>query len=682
MKQFYLFSSVLIIISTTLCSGVEFANGDFENGNLSGWRTYFNGVAEGSYQISQDSYQGSYAVHMDITNAGVNNSQGNSALDTWSSPIELYGAKEVLLTFAAKNLSSDSSRLHVKMLEFSAANTNLGATREWFFTPSGNYQQYSCFYSLKNSQASKIVISFRVAGPDSINLAVGSYMLDAVSLDNCERIYNGGFEDGLRFWRWYAVSGAEGSATVSPDAFSGSSAARLQVTAGGGNHGLDREEFKVPVYSGETIILEFAAKKISSGSEQLRVTFSEHNGSNTQDFLGVQGHRYFDVGEEYSKYICSYTAADSDAAALNIIFKSWDDTASTGEFLIDDVRIVTDILPNSGFESDLELWRCYSTAGSTADCSIETADVVEGQKAARFEVTQASNDSDHGLDRFDYMPKVQYGDKILFSFYAKEPVAQQRSLMLSVTEFDSQGNAVENGHEFFSPESSYRQFTYYYDVKGFDTRSVNLCFKIYTEDGIEKADGVFLIDGVNMSFGNGKELSDLNYDGITDQADLRLFVEKWTDREETSLTLALSDVDDSIANQASCSLDGSFDLSGFDGLNIGLAASSSAEGLLVMALKEQDAVLVEYEFNMADFDAAAGLVYADLHNLLLGSREVLVNVDNILFELFPETSSQVYLDVNSIEAVVCECQQIRGDFNLDYRVDLLDLKIIAEHWVK
>ena len=176
---------------------------------------------------------------------------------------------------------------------------------------------------------------------------------ESVYLDNVDvvdatlgvnRMINGGFENSsnrISDWRFFAVAGAAGSATLSSDAASGNSAALLERTAAAGDSGLDIDPLRIATLGEETLQLDFASKKIS-GADDARIRLSVATFNGAGGFVGDIFSGLYDPGTAAYENFSAEVTLNPDVAFVNIGFRIFDATGahSVGAFLVDDVSVV------------------------------------------------------------------------------------------------------------------------------------------------------------------------------------------------------------------------------------------------------------------------------------------------------------------------------------------------------
>jgi hypothetical protein len=182
------------------------------------------------------------------------------------------------------------------------------------------------------------------------------------------RMINGGFENSSATyanWRFFAVDGATGSATLSSDANSGANAVLLERTNTAGDLGLDLNgSLSVAVLVNDTVSVSCSAKTVSrvDGELRLELVGFDSNGAFVESLASVDvipgtvAYELVDLGE--------IAIADPSIASVSTAFRIKEegdvDSNGIGAFLVDDVSIIgtgsspgeTNLLPNGDFEAD------------------------------------------------------------------------------------------------------------------------------------------------------------------------------------------------------------------------------------------------------------------------------------------------------------------------------------------
>ncbi len=164
-----------------------------------------------------------------------------------------------------------------------------------------------------------------------------------VDVTHADRMVNGGFENSDTRpinWRFFAVAGATGSATITNDAASGSNAVVLERTAAAGDSGLDLWDDRVATLGGETLHITFKAKKEWGDNAMLRLTLAAWDDlGNFQgdlvNYLAAGGDGAFDT---YSLDVPLY----GNTASVSLAFRVMDanHAPTVGAFTIDDVVLM------------------------------------------------------------------------------------------------------------------------------------------------------------------------------------------------------------------------------------------------------------------------------------------------------------------------------------------------------
>ncbi len=186
------------------------------------------------------------------------------------------------------------------------------------------------------------------AGWLSSRFDVGGVAGRSVHLDNArvvdvttaDRMINGGFENSasrLLGWRFFAVAGAAGTATLSPDANSGQSAVLLQRTGMAGDSGLDTwgGDIDIAAIGGETVNLSFAAKRVS-GTGRIGWNISMFDANHTYLATAAMGDALPGTAA-YSLFSSGNVTLLPGAAYISVGFRVFD---APSAFLIDDVKLV------------------------------------------------------------------------------------------------------------------------------------------------------------------------------------------------------------------------------------------------------------------------------------------------------------------------------------------------------
>ncbi len=176
-----------------------------------------------------------------------------------------------------------------------------------------------------------------------VNKSVYIDNAQVIDVTHADRMINGGFENSDTRpinWRFFAVAGAAGSATITNDAASGSNAVLLERTAAAGDSGLDLWNDRVATLGGETLHITFKARKEWGDDAMLRLTLAAWDDlGNFQgdlvNYLVAGGDGAFDT---YALDIPLY----GNTALVSLAFRVTDanHAPSVGGFTIDDVVLM------------------------------------------------------------------------------------------------------------------------------------------------------------------------------------------------------------------------------------------------------------------------------------------------------------------------------------------------------
>ncbi len=270
-------------------------NGGFENSStqLLNWAPFTVGGATGSQTISSDAYTGTNAVQLDRTNLA-----GDFGLHLWGSTIApmAIGGEAVQVSFAGKKVAGTDTRLSWALATFDSSFTFLGYAVGDSVDSGAAYAVYTSPQVQLGPDVRFVSIGFRIQTPTGAP-AVGTYLVDDVSLIGIDPgassppniLTNGDFETDsegttsggsdiidpttITGWRFYAISGANGSAKVTSAAAS-SGAKGIQLSRnpglGGPDRGFDHDIAHFEVKPGLFYHAEFYIKSANNdGSNQV-----------------------------------------------------------------------------------------------------------------------------------------------------------------------------------------------------------------------------------------------------------------------------------------------------------------------------------------------------------------------------------------------------------------------------
>jgi hypothetical protein len=167
-----------------------------------------------------------------------------------------------------------------------------------------------------------------------------------IDVTSSDRTVNGGFENSgsrLLGWRFFAVSGATRSATVSADAATGTRAALLSRTSTAGDLGLDLwdTDKRLGAIGGETIQVSMKAKQVSGVDTGLGWNVSTFDAAG--NFLGdAFGTQVKPGTAAYTTYSTGNVTLGANVAFVSVGFRIWGPGGGPGigSYLIDDVAVV------------------------------------------------------------------------------------------------------------------------------------------------------------------------------------------------------------------------------------------------------------------------------------------------------------------------------------------------------
>ncbi|MCE5198629.1 MAG: hypothetical protein ABFD54_09080 [Armatimonadota bacterium] len=330
-----------------VCAGAAsnlLANGDFESWSHGSnvapdyWRWYAVNGADGS--ITQTTTPGTYTSGNSGALIAWNNNAGDSSLDKWDNKIPVTSQHIYRLLFDAKHNTGESA-LTSELLACQDGAGKWKIARAWGNLLTSDFQTLGSELLSTPTEDSLCVRFDATNGGSGSSTYIDNAKLEDVTYGN--RLYNGDFENSssqLLQWRFFNVGG-NASASISPDAQSGSKAALLSVTSlpAAGDIGLDIWGEQICVLPSEPLQAVFNAKKVSGGSNTgLTCQILEFNSAGTP--IREYNRFFIPNATAYSQF--AYTVALSpDAAYADIAFRITDSDKNlqTGSFLIDNVSL-------------------------------------------------------------------------------------------------------------------------------------------------------------------------------------------------------------------------------------------------------------------------------------------------------------------------------------------------------
>lgn len=168
----------------------------------------------------------------------------------------------------------------------------------------------------------------------------------AVDVTRADRMINGGFENSASRtlnWRFFSVSSAAGSVSLSTDAATGNTAALLERTNTIGDLGLDTwdSDKRIAVIGGEEIVVNLKAKLVSGINAGLGWNVATFKADGT--YIGdVYGTQVKPGSDSYYTFSSNNLTLPANVAFISVGFRIWGPGGAPGigAFLIDDVAVV------------------------------------------------------------------------------------------------------------------------------------------------------------------------------------------------------------------------------------------------------------------------------------------------------------------------------------------------------
>lgn len=316
---------------------------------------------------------------------------------------------------------------------------------------------------------------------------------------------NNGGADSLSGWRFFAVGGADGSATVSSAAATDGVVGMelVKISTGLGDSALDKDTGNareiIPkserVYK---VLVDVKDGGLFGGSPNFAVGAQFTDGSYNRG-KGIDPTGSFEtVG----------VGVLSDAQGTMSVRMDIPD--GNNSVLLDNVRAfdMTDTgnrVVNPGFENSASRilnWRTYSLNVGEMLFSLD-ADAHSGSRAVRIERTFASggSDNDAAMDLWDDRAAVVPGEIIQLSFWAKKVSGDEfMRVFPKVVQFDANYQVVRENLWFYDEpaEDAYRYFDHTVGMT-MDTRYVSVSFMVGSNSGADRHVGAYLLDDVQVS---------------------------------------------------------------------------------------------------------------------------------------------------------------------------------------
>ena len=332
-------------------------------------------------------------------------------------------------------------------------------------------------------------------------LTNGSFELDP----NGTPYPNNGGADSRSGWRFFAVAGADGSATVSSAAATDGSVGieLVRFSTGLGDSALDKDTV--------------AAREIIPKSMR---TYKFLVDVKDGGFFG--GSPIFAIGAQFADGSFNRGKAFDPSAAFETIGISvlsdnqgamstrMDVPDGSHSVLLDNVRAfdTTDSgnrVVNPGFEnsaSRILTWRTYSLNPGEMEFTLD-ADAHSGSRAVKIERTFASSgaDNDAAMDLWDDPVAVVPGEIIQLSFWAKKVSGDEfMRVFPKVVQFDAAYQVVRQDYWFYDEpvEDAYRYFDHTVGMTA-DTRYVSVSFMVGNTSGADRHVGAYLVDDISVS---------------------------------------------------------------------------------------------------------------------------------------------------------------------------------------
>jgi hypothetical protein len=305
-------------------------------------------------------------------------------------------------------------------------------------------------------------------------------------------------------WRFFAVGGADGAATISTQAATdGLVGVELARNATGvGDSALDKDTPSAR----ESIPLRQAVYKAL-----VDVKDGGANGGTPRCGIGLQ----FQTGAS-NRGVAFDPSADFETLGLNAVSDNlgtisvrMDLTDAVCSALVDNVRLYdvtvgANRMVNPGFEnsaSRLLNWRTYSLNPGELVVGLSN-DAHTGSRAVSIERTFAEpgSDNDAGVDTWDDRIGVIPGEIIELSYWAKKVSGDDDFRVFpKVVQFDEAGNVIKQTWWFTSNPgtTAYQRFGHTVGIRN-DARYVSIHFLSGNRSGADRHVGAYLLDDVDV----------------------------------------------------------------------------------------------------------------------------------------------------------------------------------------
>ncbi|AQQ72062.1 Arylsulfatase [Limihaloglobus sulfuriphilus] len=175
---------LILFVSSSLTAEM-LTNGSFEDG-FTDWRKFAVGGAQATFEIVTDSYDGENAASMHVTYITNPLAQDfaidRSPKDPGTGKLDFTGKDRLEITFAAKKMLDNGSKIQLTVSEFDADKNWTGTNTNYSFEVpfDANYHLFTVEYNRISSNSVYVNIGFRII--ENGLKCTGKYYLDAVSV--------------------------------------------------------------------------------------------------------------------------------------------------------------------------------------------------------------------------------------------------------------------------------------------------------------------------------------------------------------------------------------------------------------------------------------------------------------------------------------------------------------------